>query len=544
LDDRNRTSFGESVMARGTILGPIFLALVCTALPLKSYGQSREDILRGGIRAFEVGDFARAKQMLSELVRQDPSAEHLGYLAMAEAASGELAQAITHFQKSIQLGNNSAPVRYNLGLALLKTRQFEAGLRELRGVMAIDPKFAAAPYALGVTLLDAGRAKEGLPYLEQARRLSPGQAEIWANVVRAHFEVDEATMALRTVDEAIEAFPENPRLSITIAHICLRHRQIQKARDLLENAAKLWQDDPAVKLLLAKVRLLTGEPDESLAMLKDMGLEVGEPGEVMLLRGEAKALAGDMEAAAAELSSAIRADPRNVKYLVASAWLDQMSGRFKEALVTLKKARSLDERAPEIPYRMAVSYLFLGLNSDAAQTCQEAVRRAPKFGLAYLLLGVVKLRQGDLPGAQAVLRRAVALQPSSGIFHRELGMVLYKGGNLIESKKELDRALALDPKAAQAYFWRARVLASRGERRQAIADLETAVALQPHYREAYSQLAQLYSKQRQPEKAKAASAQAIKELQYEQKQASEKMWQMKDLIGEAEYPELEALRLP
>jgi predicted Zn-dependent protease len=108
-------------------------------------------------------------------------------------------------------------------------------------------------------------------------------------VVRAYFEGDEATKALRTVDEAIEAFPENPRLSITVAHLCLRHRQIQKARNLLENATKLWHDDPAVKLLLAKVRLLAGEPDESLAMLKDMGPEVGEPGEVMLLRGEAKA---------------------------------------------------------------------------------------------------------------------------------------------------------------------------------------------------------------------------------------------------------------
>ena len=265
---------------------------------------------------------------------------------------------------------------------------------------------------------------------------------------------------------------------------------------------------------------------------------------MMLLRGEAKALAGDVDAAAADLSSAIRADPRNVKYLVASAWLDQKAGRFKEALVTLRKARSLDERAPGISYRMAVSYLFLGLNSQAAQACEEAMRRAPNFGLAYLLLGVLKLRQGDLPGAQAVLRRAVALQPSSGIFHRELGMALYKGGDLIESKKELDRALALDPKAAHAYFWRARVLASRGNRQQAIADLETAVALEPHYREAYSHLAQLYSKEKQPEKALAASAQATKELQYEQKEASEKMRQAKDLIGEAEYPELETLKLP
>ena len=531
-------------MARGTGLGPLLLALICAALPLKSYGQSRDEVLRGGIRAFEAGDFERANQMFSELVRQDPSAANLGYLAMAEARNGQLAQAITHFQKSIQLGNNSAPVRYNLGLALLKTRQFEAGLRELRGAMAIDPKFAAAPYAIGVALLDAGRAKEGIPYLEQARGLSPDQAEIWANLVRAHFEVDEATEALRTVDEAAVAFPENSRLSITVAHLCLRHKQIRKARDLLEKANSLSHDDPAVKLLLAKVRLLAGEPTEALAMLNGMSPEVGEPGELMLLRGEAKAYAGDIEAAAAELSSAIRADPRNVKYFVASAWLDQRSGRFKEALVTLRKARRLDERAPEIPYRMAVSYLFLGLNPQAAQTCEEAIRRAPKFGLAYLLLGVVRLRQGDLPGAETVFRRAVALQPSSGIFHRELGMTLYKRGNLIESKKELDRALALDPRAAQAYFWRARVLTSLGERQKAIADLETAVTHEPRYREAYSQLAQLYSKERQPEKAVAAAAQATKQLQYEQKEASERMWQVEDLVGEAEYPELEALRLP
>ena len=285
--------------------------------------------------------------------------------------------------------------------------------------------------------------------------------------------------------------------------------------------------------------LLCGEPTETLAMLKDMRPEVGQPrSQVMLLLGEANALAGHLDAAAADISLAIRADPRNVKYLVASSWLDQMAGRFKEALITLREARGLDRTAPDISYRMAVSYLFLGLNSQAAQACEETMRRAPNFGLAYLLLGVIKLRQRDLPGAEATLRRAVALQPSSGIFHRELGMALYKGGNLIESKKELDRALALDPKAAEAYFWRARVLASRGDRQQAIADLETAVALHPHYREAYSQLAQLYSKEKQPEKALAASAQSTKESQ------EESMRPVKELIGEAEYPELETLKVP
>ena len=239
LENRNRTSSEKPVVARRTILGPILLALVFTALSHESYTQSTDEILQGGIRAFESGDFKSAKQLLTELVRRDPSAANLGYLAMAEAGNGELAQAITHFQKSIQLGNNSAHVHYNLGLAFLKTHQFGAGVGELQRAMAIDPKSASAPYALGVALLDSGRAREAISYFEQARRLSPDQAEIWANLVRAQFQAGEVTKALQTVNEAIAAVPNNPRLAITLANLCLQRKEIQKARNLLENANKL-----------------------------------------------------------------------------------------------------------------------------------------------------------------------------------------------------------------------------------------------------------------------------------------------------------------
>jgi Tfp pilus assembly protein PilF len=92
-------------MTRRTILCPILIAVVLASLPGRGYTQSTDAILDGGIRAFEAGDFQRAKQIFSELVRRDPSAANLGYLAMAEAADGELDQAISYFQKSIQLGD-------------------------------------------------------------------------------------------------------------------------------------------------------------------------------------------------------------------------------------------------------------------------------------------------------------------------------------------------------------------------------------------------------------------------------------------------------
>ena len=66
-----------------------------------------------------------AQQIFAQLVKDAPSAENLGYLAMAEAGAGNLAQAIGHFQRSIRLGNNWASVHYNLGIACL-----QAGRRE------------------------------------------------------------------------------------------------------------------------------------------------------------------------------------------------------------------------------------------------------------------------------------------------------------------------------------------------------------------------------------------------------------------------------
>jgi len=87
-----------------------------------------------------------------------------------------------------------------------------------------------------------------------------------------------------------------------------------------------------------------------------------------------------------------------------------------------------------------------------------------------------------------------------------LGVILFKSGHLAESNKELDQAVALDPKAALAYFSRARSLVALGDEQAALRDLETMVALQPDNRDAYSELARLYAKAGQPQKAADALA--------------------------------------
>src|SRR5437773_1876944 len=509
-------------MRSAVLILALLLAVAGTGLSQQSVNR----IVGEGIEALKAGEFVRAQQIFAQLVKDAPSAENLGYLAMAEAGAGNLAQAIGHFQRSIRLGNNSASVHYNLGMACLQAGRREEGIRELRTALAWDGKFLPARYPLGIALLEEGRAREALPYLTEATKASPQRVDVWANLLRAQFEVGDHLAALQTTERAMRSLPNDPRLAVALANLCLRHGELPKTRSLLEEANAANPREASVALLLARVSLQIGEPKEALAVLENVPPEAGAPGEVMLLKGEARALAGDLALAEVDLAAARDADPQNLRYLIAYAWLQQREGHYKEALTTLKSAQEFT--TPAIPFRAAVSYFYLGLNAQAAQACEDALRIDPDFSEAYLLLGVVRLQQQDFQGAQPTFQRAASLKPDFALFHILLGVAFYKRAHLQQSARELNRALALDPQAAPAYFYRAQVLAIQGEQRKAIADLETAVALNPHYRKAYAELARLYSAAGQPERAAAALAKESAELRRKESEDNRMFNQLQD----------------
>ena len=270
-----------------------------------------------------------------------------------------------------------------------------------------------------------------------------------------------------------------------------------------------------IKLLLADVCLRLGEPRDALAALQGVPHEPGQAGEILLLSAEAQALIGNFAAADTDLSAALKRDPGNPGYLVAYAWLQQSERRYEDALTTLSKVPGPDIGLPAIIYRSALSYFFLNEKEEAARHCEQAIRIAPKYAQAYVLLGLTRLDEKNFPGSEDALRRAIKLKPDVPSFHMILGIALYKDGKLEESQRELDRALALDPQLSPAYFYRARLSARKADRKKAIADLEVAVALQPHYREAYSELARLYSAEGQMDKATAAAAKEKSEQESE-----------------------------
>jgi tetratricopeptide (TPR) repeat protein len=453
-------------------------------------------------------DFQRAKQIFSALVTQHASAENLNYLGMAEASEGDLPNAITHLLASIHSGNNTAIVHYNLGLAYVRSRKADSAITELKTALGIDPNYSLAMYALGVTCVDIGRAKEGVGYLDQLVKARPQAADAWASLVRAYFAAGDTKHAESTIDGATARFPDNVRVAVTLADLCMRYQQIQKARYLLENASGIAADNATVKLMLAKASLLAGEPIEALAVLKDLPPDAGQPGEIAMLKGQAQALTKQFDEASADLYSAVGAVANNPRYLIALAWLKQLQGLHNEALCILRNAQDLDSESPYIAYRMAISYFLTGKAGQAAEVCTRAIRSSPKFDRLYFLLGMIRLEQHRYELAQETFAQAVFVHPGAALYHRQLGVAELMAKRLPEAQKQFDEALSLDPNDADSYYWRGKSLAEQGRRANAIQDLEAAVTIEPKLRQAFTELADLYSGDGQPAKASAMRAKA------------------------------------
>jgi predicted Zn-dependent protease len=464
------------MQVRGTIVALAVLGLAAGP----AYGaipQNASATAVDGVKALQSSDFARAEQIFSHLVETTPSAANLAYLAIAEFSAGHLERSLSHFEQANRLGNDSASLHYYFGLAYLKHGDDDLGIRQFKLALEKNPHFDPARVALGAALLNAGRASQAIPYLEQARAGSAHDAEFWANLVRAYFEAGERPKALEAADHAVDAVSDDPRLASTLAFLCLHHQEVQKARTLLENASELAPQDNNLKILLAETSIKAGDPEEALAVLKDVSAEAGAGGELSFLRGTAYLLGGNLEESHRNLAAAISAQPSNPDYLFAYAGLQGSELLYSEALATLDKAQQLAPHSEPILYQTAVTHALMGQYQEARRTCKEALKHSSSPDELYFLMGVIGLEEHSFQEAQTELEKAVDSNPKVAAYHSALGVALYKNGALKRSLDELNRALSLDPQLAPAYLWRSRVYAQEGDNTKAKADSETYQAL-------------------------------------------------------------------
>jgi tetratricopeptide (TPR) repeat protein len=316
--------------------------------------------------------------------------------------------------------------------------------KSLRQAAQREPANFTVNYRLGKLLADAGKAKEALPFLEQASRLNPSDCDN----------------------------------GYTLAAAYSRTGQYQRARNQLR--ALLAQIDKVeIHHLLAEVDERLGDPLD--AVREYQHAAQADPSESNLFDWAAELLLHNaIEPAIEVFSQGNRLYPGSSRILMGFGVALFSQGSYEQAAHRLFEASDLNPNDPD-------PYLFLGrAQSIGKMASREMAEKMKRFAsihgenaLAnyYYALSLWQLREQtagakDMPEVESLLQKAVHIDPKLGAAYLQLGILYSDRGDLPKAITAYESAATANPELEDAHFRLARAYRRNGDKASAQRELQ------------------------------------------------------------------------
>ena len=354
-------------------------------------------------RRFAVGDNAERSSMPRYLPRIT-GRRVCRVLLLGIVAAGAATLSAQSRTSAAALEPRLARVRADL---FSSTPRLDENIRELNAILAIDPRSAEAHLLLGIAHSAQGKPEmvgEVKAELQQALDLDPNLLPARLLLARTYFDLGRFEKARDELQTGLARAPGQTEL---LALLGETWRQLGDARQSVELNRKVLQIDPAMAqahYYLGLALIDVGQRDEGVQRLEALlrgGVKVPD---LFLALGNAYLDAGRLDDAVTVLSEGVQAAPAayDMRILLARAF--RLKGELAKASEQLTAARP-----PASAQQAAAAYQKL----DATISAEW---------------GALRLAEGRLPEAIAVLEKAIDMDPNHGPAHRYLAQVLFRQG--------------------------------------------------------------------------------------------------------------------
>lgn len=299
---------------------------------------------------------------------------------------------------------------------------------------------------------------------------------------------------------------------------------IANLRNLIEGSGENAQRS---RLVLAKLLLSEGEIDEAQALVEVVLKQDPTNVEALVLKIARLIDENRLEEAAQDIRTGLNEAPDDVRLLLLSGRANELSGNVDIANDRFAKAIRASEYKPET-VQIYIQFLNRTGRMRAAETVlSEAVAQNPGQAKLYDLLGFIRVRLNDWPGANQAAADLEKLDPErarqlraailigqeefdEGIsLLRELpddesrqaasvaaiAQSYVREGKIEEAEAFLDDLLAKDPENVHALGIRGNLYAATGNFGEAEEKYRAILAIEPSNGSAYSALARLFAMQ-------------------------------------------------
>ena len=273
-----------------------------------------------------------------------------------------------------------------------RTDRLDENVKELKQILALDPRSADAHMLLGIAYSTWGSKElkgEAIGEFRQALDLNPRLVEVRFFLAHLYLDLGRADRARDELDAALAQTPGNPEF---LALLGEAERQLKNPQRAIAVTRQALQADSS----FAPARFYLG-----MALLD----------------------AGERDAAITELEQVVRAGaPMPDAYLaLGSAYL--AVGRTPDAIETLNQGLRVEPSRPELHIALARAYRTKGLLDKA--DAQVALGRPKRAALSdssdypyqqveldfYLERGMIKLQRGQLTAAAESFKKVLELDP-------------------------------------------------------------------------------------------------------------------------------------
>ena len=352
------------------------------------------------------------------------------------------------------------PLNLDDGVALHQAGDLDGAARIYRGVLAANPRDAAALHLLGLAEDAYGRTLDGIRMLEQAVAIRPDPT-ILANLAALLSKLNRDVEAMAAAGRAVVVKPDHPEALNNMGVALLHVGAFEEAANAFGRAAAARPGYHDALKNQAEALLKFGRPAEAVAPL-EKALEM-RPGQLDLLVDLAKALreANRREDCVMRWRQVVALAPDDPHHANNLACALSEAKKHAEAVPVLEEV--VRKHPDFLEARTNLSNALLGCKrlTEAEAVAREALGRFPHAVDALGCLGMALSTQDKLVEALSVFRQAAGVV-ANPMTLGNLAMALHDCGHLEETLEEIERALKMAPGNADLYMHKSLTLLEMG----------------------------------------------------------------------------------
>lgn len=439
------------------------------------------------------------------------AAEHLERAEQYQA-EGKAQAAVIEFKNAIQKAPDNADARLGLGKAYVQVADFSAAQKELLRARELGAGEEDIILPLAQTWIALGKADRVLSEFQADEDAAPEyRADVFVAQGRAQVALGDADAARTAFNEALALQPDNVHALTGLGTLDVQAGSLDSAQDLLDRAAAVAPEDPAVLGLRGDLAMRQQRYEDAVAVYKALYKSVPQNFWYRLALARAQMAAGDDEEAIQHLDALVSRAPGSaeVNYLRALA-----AFRLKDYETAKQYAEKAVAAADNLPSRRiagAANYA-LGNFEQAANHLRYYVSNAPADTAIVRLYGRTLLQLGQADRAREVLEALVQSDTDDPELLAMVGTAAVRSGDLKGGETYFERLAATESDAGSAAA-RAQLGAIRistGEVEQGVRDLQQALEQNPKLDQALLALTLTHLRQKEFDKALSA-AEKLKE---------------------------------